>query len=625
MMRFFTLLLCVSFFASANSQTVIWGGPGDANGEFDGGLNDWTVNAVSPNEDALWIWEADGAADQGAYIGTRGPITSPSVANGAMAFDSDFYDNAGEAGNFGNGLAASPQVGELISPVFSCEGYESVSLTWFQYTRQFQSTFEVHVTNDGGATWTIYSVSDNNNIPVNSESATDNSLIINISDAAANQAEVQFKFVYNADYYFWIIDDVAVIETPDIDLEMSNMFFPFQGFNTPSTILNADTLQFAAEVINVGGTDQTGGTITASILEGTTPKYTFSQDFGALAVGDTAFVVFDDEVLPEDIDLVEGLHTVTYDVVSADGEDFFPGNNGLSEAAEITADFFTTNNGIVSGLSFNGGDFAAATVIRTGELPDNFQYRANTVTTGGACNGGNGIQNAGYNIFVFKVLNQLGEELDPVFAFTNFGDLLDEHENLEFAGYSFNTVIAGENFAENTTELLDADDDLGIVFEENSTYIVAVDWDFAENPDGLVFVNYSNRIAYYQLVSIVYIPAQGWFTTVFEDNIGWGIGVNLTTETIISNEETELAAAAVKIYPNPAMNFTNVELNFEEATDAVILMRDAKGSFITSKSVTNATSENVEFDITNLPAGNYSFEITTTSGATSVRSFVVAK
>jgi len=43
------LIFTVAFVGQySTAQTVIWGGPGDKNGEFDGGLNDWTVNPFKP-------------------------------------------------------------------------------------------------------------------------------------------------------------------------------------------------------------------------------------------------------------------------------------------------------------------------------------------------------------------------------------------------------------------------------------------------------------------------------------------------------------------------------------------------------------------------------------------------
>ena len=83
----------------SHAQAVLWGGAGDPNGEFNGGLNDWTVAALS-DPDALWVWNATGDALDGAYSSGSGAINSPSVSNGAAVFDSDFYDNGGMPDSF---------------------------------------------------------------------------------------------------------------------------------------------------------------------------------------------------------------------------------------------------------------------------------------------------------------------------------------------------------------------------------------------------------------------------------------------------------------------------------------------------------------------------------------------
>ena len=179
----FTLaILGIAFlFGNVNAQ-VIWGGPGDPNSEFDGGLNDWTVNAISsavPDSaaNALWVWSADGSGSTGGYWGERTPINSPSVANGAAIFNSDFYDNGGVQGDFGLGLAPSPQTSELVSPIIDCSGETSVALKFFQYFRNFDATTSVLVSGDAGATFTEYGITVNDDVPTNGESTIDSILV----------------------------------------------------------------------------------------------------------------------------------------------------------------------------------------------------------------------------------------------------------------------------------------------------------------------------------------------------------------------------------------------------------------------------------------------------------------
>lgn len=624
-MRFFTLLLCVLFLYTTNAQTIIWGGPGDANGEFEGGLNDWTVNAIS-DPDALWIWEADGAANQGAYFGARGPIVSASVGNGAITFDSDFYDNAGIVGNFGLGIAPATQVGELISPTFSTVGYDKISLTWTQYTRNFNSNYQIGITNDNGVTWTIIELIDNNNIPTNAESATDSKVLINLPESMGNQPEVRFKFIYNADYYFWVIDDVAVVEAPDVDLNMVNMYYPMNSFATPSSMQNADTLQFAAEIINNGKLDVTDGVATCTILQGATPIYNFSQDF-TLASGDTIFLVFDDEVMPEDVDFAEGLYSIVYEVSTPSGTDANENNNGLGENFEINTNNYAVNDGNTGGISYNSFDFAAATVVRTGDLPADMEYKASIITAAAATNPTGTMNNRSYTTYVFKVLNSLDQSIEPIFESPNFGDA-EDHPNLEYVGYAIldDTGTGVANYAPLSTELFNSDDDEGIVFEPNSVYLVTVQWDFDGNADNGVFPGISNRIYWYQNSAAIFIPGSGWFVPQTEDRVAWNIALTIdAVPKFVNTEEKVLAENVVSVYPNPASDVTNVELTFETPTDAAILLRDAKGTYINSKSVTNATNEKVEFNVSDLPSGAYSFEVRTSNNEVSIKKFIVVK
>ncbi len=619
MMRIFTFLLAILLCGSLSAQTVIWGGPGDPNGEFDGGLNDWTAISVSPNENALWFWNEDGIADDGAYAGTQ-PIASASVANGAASFDSDFLDNAGIQGNFGQGDAAAPQRGELLSPEFSTEGFDDVTIVWTQYMRQFLSNFSVEVTNDGGATWTSFPIDANNAIPVNSATSTDNQLSLNVSSVMGNQAAVQFKFVYEANYYFWTIDDVAVIETPANDLVGVAMYYPFNSASTPASMINSDTLEFAFDFRNNGSADQSDATATVDIFDDAgTSVYSFSQTTGPVASGDTASVVFDGVVLPEDINLAEGVYTVVYDVTPADGDDATPGDNGLAESAEITTDLFATNQGLSGANSFNSGTYAATMVIRTGDLPDNMEYYTSAVVFSGADQNQDSIQNALGSVGLMKVLNQTAEELDPLSESPEFGD---DHPNLEIVGFGFFSAEKVDNFTDIPTELLDASsNDIGVVLEENTTYLMTLEWDISNN-GGFVFTGSSTGIDYFQTANMVYIPDDpiGWYNIA--ESLAWYMPTIIESRMVDNAEITELEEDAVRVFPNPAIYTTTVELDFTEATDASIILRDARGGYITTKSVTGATKQQVEFDVANLPAGSYSFEITTSNNERTVKSFI---
>ena len=109
MKRLGTLLLMsvlVGFQLSA--QAVLWGGPNDPNSTFANGLGAWTtIELGSSAGKALWTYSASGTS-KGYYSDLSGSIISPSSADGAAIFDSDFLDNGGIADNDGNGSAPAP-------------------------------------------------------------------------------------------------------------------------------------------------------------------------------------------------------------------------------------------------------------------------------------------------------------------------------------------------------------------------------------------------------------------------------------------------------------------------------------------------------------------------------------
>lgn len=628
MMRIFTLLFAIILCGSANAQTYVWGGPGDANSEFDGGLNDWTTNWISPNENAVWYWDDDGNANQGAFSANNSPIESASVANGAAAFDSDFLDNGGFQDSIGTGgIAIAPQVSELISPEFSTMGSPEVSITWTQNFRAFQNnSFSVQVTNDGGATWTDYPIAYNNTWPVNAGSPLDKQISIDVSDSMGDQETVQFKFVYNANYYYWVIDDVAVIETPAVDIEAIDMYYPFNAATIPSHMLNSDTLEFALDITNLGTSDLASATASVEILDAAgTSVYLFTQETGMISAAgaDTVEVVFDDVVLPADVATAlatEGEYTILYDVVSNGEEDLFPDNNGLGEIVIVTPDTYSKTQTIITANSFNSGIFAASTVIRTGDLPDGMEYFTEDVIFNGATNSGS-IANSIGNVALFKVLNQTGEEITMLFdeESISWGDLGD-NPNLEFTGFGFFTAEGIPNFEDIPTNIFDVEsEEQGVVLEENTTYILSYMWDIS-NEGETVFSSSSNRIDYFQPVNMVHIPEQGWFTIA--EDLAWYMPAVIQARTADNTEIIELDENAVSVFPNPAVSQTTVELSFDEPTDATIILRDGKGGYISTTSVTGVTNQQVEIDLMNLPAGTYSFEITTSNSERAVKSFI---
>lgn len=100
---------------------VVWGNV-KGQGDFSGGLGDWSVD-----KENTWEFNEDGNISKGAYGGTQ--MTSGSACDGVMEFNSDWLDNGGVEGAFGDGLCPAVCTGELISPTIDLSATTVTGIT----------------------------------------------------------------------------------------------------------------------------------------------------------------------------------------------------------------------------------------------------------------------------------------------------------------------------------------------------------------------------------------------------------------------------------------------------------------------------------------------------------------
>ena len=95
---------------SAAAPAPIW------SEDFANGIPSTWTNSTAP-----WVYRGPltspntSVGSQGAYASNGTPILSPTVANGFIIFDSDYYDNNGTPGAFGQGMYPAPHNGELMT------------------------------------------------------------------------------------------------------------------------------------------------------------------------------------------------------------------------------------------------------------------------------------------------------------------------------------------------------------------------------------------------------------------------------------------------------------------------------------------------------------------------------
>lgn len=186
--------------------------------------NQWTALSVNETNGtvlpgaAFWTRSILGYS-QGAYWGTTVPINSPSQANGVAIFDSDLLDNAGVAGAFGTGTSPSIHRGELISPRIDLSNSinSAVTIEFYSHHRMFQvQELSVSISIDDGLTWaetidyqtaSANSLSDEEWLRINFENA-----LIGVTNAS----QCRFRFAFDGEYYFAMVDDVTIYTQPNV-------------------------------------------------------------------------------------------------------------------------------------------------------------------------------------------------------------------------------------------------------------------------------------------------------------------------------------------------------------------------------------------------------------------------
>ncbi len=637
------ILICNSVLVAQTAP--FWGGSTDPNSTFNAGPNAWTiVGARATPQDsaknALWEFCPAGtfvATRKGSFQGAGGIINSPSKANGAMGFNSDFLDNAGKgAASIGFGSAPAPHTGELISPIIDCSGRSTVELRFYQAIRQFVAEQRIDVSNDGGATWTKYVI--NTDIVTNSAHINDQRFV-DITKTAANSANVKIKFVYDckdADprgYYYWIVDDVQLWELTPNNLAIKNANFPPANYNTPAIMMASDTFQFIADIQNNGGKTQKNVVLKAQVLKGaSTVVYTDSLVIGDVPVGltsidgsflegsavkDSSFAIDKLWAPGAALKFDTSLYRVVYTVYSQDNVDDRPIDNTFSLPFRVSNFTFSKDDG----RNFGG--------LRPGGTPT--KYNVGGLYTSGKFTGKAYFKNVYFQCTRNAADGPLGATQATVYVgevnssvdagFDNFDDTQeidltgDPSAQLKFAGLA-EVVFKDQQSDTAVVQPLDLDSKR-VEFKENTRYFVFVKYDGEENAK--TFHSFSTSFKNYNLGhTLVYTT--NWFFGGFGSNRQASIRTDLEIET--SNDDIALADNVMKLFPTPADKEITAEVNFDGPTEATLLIADYSGKILSVKDYDGLLNDRIQINTSEYASGTYFVRIGTKDGTKTMR-FVV--
>ena len=591
---------------------------------FDGEIPDsWTTVEVTGNMlgTSVWFHTTVGAAGPFAI----GGLSSTTADNGFAIFDSDLDCDA----VYPNPV---PQDAWLISPEIDATDKERVWLIFETFYRSFNDRPTIRIGTDleNLVDWAAIEVfpgisgNDFGGILEGDEDLNPQLIELDLSEFAAGET-FRFAFQYLSDEttanggnltgcgYAWMIDDIILTETdprPAFDMRV-NDFFAFAP-NAITPVSQVEPFGFIADIANGGSSDQPSSTLNVQIQNSASETvYDESLVYGEIASDSTAENVFFplEYAPPATPDSYTGAYILT-----GDDEDVDPENNIK------TFDFIVSDSTFAKALT-------ATTAVNPSSDP-NYTYGCVYYVPNGT-----DVTNQYASSFSFGVSNpdELANRNISTFLWEWEGDT-NEDINANPAEYNFAPVAFNAYTFKGDEEGLitlpvDIDGNL-IELKSGFYYIMAIQYTTeddqrmftlsSEERDYLGTFFYSDSL---DTKPIQYASAIDVGNTGDLDWRGFGfdivplITLNIAEDPTSAKELPILPDETVRIFPNPVKDDLTVDFYLKEQSEMVEMkLMDAAGKVILNYVYEDVTNERRQYNIRNLPSGNYWLRVITDDG-----------
>lgn len=606
-----TLKSHLNFDPNGTKATPFW------SEDFSGGIPATWTNGSTPTPPVIsapWVYRGPSTTpnistgSQGAYAGTNGPIQSPTASNGFVIFDSDYYDNGGTAGNFGAGpypcndiLGGTPtgHVGTLTTDSIDCSMYSDITMVFNSFYREYTGIAKVAFSIDGGITFTD-TVEVHPDIEVNERTDSDYQVLVRFPQNIAGNSNVKIQFIYDGTvlystyngYYFWMIDDIELIETPDHLLDLSSETYGgwWVGYQSTGDLgidytfnpLNqavANPYRFEAVVANNGAASQTNVTLHIDIsdISGNPVWNTTSNPM-------TLNVMSNDTLTtPTFTPTITGYHQVNYWVTS----DSFPTTDTIGRGTVVTdtvygVDFDWDSDGANAGGGYYLGRSCGGQVL--GNALD--MYVDDEVSS-----------------ISFHVEDQSVAGADVFVALYEIDPMVTPYSPV-YLGQSDDYTLTQSDIGSWVT--IGFDDPLGVY--AGTTYIAAVGG-YANPVDTSLISSSSNDNTLSFVQDNGCDIGSGGFGYWYSISSPLLIRMNLGEPAPPTSIDLEMFDGTLSIYPNPSKGIFNLDLLNVKDGEYTITVDNLLGQEVYSeiRNVINSSSKTL--DLSNLTKGVYMVNI----------------
>ncbi|HAE30295.1 MAG TPA: hypothetical protein DCF89_04195 [Flavobacteriales bacterium] len=558
----------------------------------------WTNDFGTPSD---WTFTDNAGSGDNWVIGTGVPsgayaiagIASTTVANGFALYDSDLMCSGSQNADV-----------TIVNPV-DASAYGAVAVQFESYYRKYVGAVYVIASNDG-VTWTEYEV--HTSLATNDASANPEVVTIDVSPTIANSATayIGFRYIGGCDYA-WMVDDVALVETPNNSLQLTDAWWT----NTPASATpwipyskmpqnQLNDINFFGTVLNAGGVDQPNCAMTVTLSGSGSGTYT-STSYTSLAGTGVQDTLSAGPLAASG--LTNGSYAVAWSV-NSDSTDTDPTDNVIDSVwdFEVTNNLYARDQGVYSG-AYNTQDFDADGLIDPVEFFLDYQfYNSDTVYSIAAVFPGGTRNTAGlevkYNIY------------DPA------GNAVFDGVTAPVPTYTLTAADLTAGAGSEVWVELPLTDPLtgGAGFPIDAA--LGQVWTFSIfNEFDSLFVGVSGDApavgGSWTTAGISWYPLDGsnqaYYTT---DCFMMRLNVTGAASTGISENSTSVNLGQNR--PNPFNDNTVIPFTLSNAGNVAFTVTDVTGKVIENRNlgVLGAGSQNIEFNGSNLASGIYYYTLT---------------
>jgi Secretion system C-terminal sorting domain len=671
---FMAIVLLVSFATVSNAQKVIWPTADSATiraSQFSdsslvfwergaiaapASFTGWTTRGVAcglfpaKKDSAVWRWSRTGKS-LGPSTTTRSAINSTTMANGSVMFDSDYL--TGTAAIPGAAPADYPQIhsGDLISPIIDATGSKDMTIQFSEYYYAYYENLAIAWSEDGGVTWkdtvdvlphSLYNQSLTGTVVTGTTTTTIGTFVETIPGdvmavkllGSVGTSKFRFKFIFEGDGYFWMVDDVRVLTYQNNMQVDKNWFAIAPNFVTPRN--QVEPLNFLSDISNQGSLAQPNVKLTVSINKNSdgSQVYTAARNYGTIKADSIA-----------ENELIAGSYTpstAANDVyigryrISSDSTDQYVRNDSARFVFATSDSVFQKETGGAIGTGPASSFWGSATAPRSWKIGNYFFVPKGATSTATKITAR--IANAAslIGVPVQAVLYEWKQGVNDTF-FAKVADLTP------LAGGEVIIPVGSANFSYFDFKLEPyTGTNKNIYLKDNTAYIAMLEFSTTALPtaaNGTMSMTFEHKYNYGAMRLATRKAGKPRMAAVYGGNAAWGNDfrfdwfgsdyipvVRLTVVPFRVNTKDLLSGKnSLDVSPNPVTDGQlNLDVALDKQSDMVVRIVSTTGQTLSEQHFDGFLKNQIQVNVNGYVSGTYIAQILTADGILS-RRFVVTK